>query len=233
MKKGAGPRIALWVGVAVLLIGLTLAWIFLPLQEWMHAFTTWVRGYGMTGMLVFAAAYVVAVVGLAPAGVMSVAAGVVFGVWGFPTVVAAATLGAVLAFLIARYLARERIGLAIQKRPLLRAIDQAVQEEGWKTVVLLRLTPLVPFNIQNYLLGVTDVGLLPYALGTFFGIMPGAALYVYLGAIGEAAARGGGGGIAQTVFIGIGLIATVAVVVVIGRKAKAKLREAGIKNGGG
>jgi uncharacterized membrane protein YdjX (TVP38/TMEM64 family) len=112
---------------------------------------------------------------------------------------------------------------------VLEAIDQAVREEGWKIVVLLRLTPLVPFNIQNYALGVTDVGLLPYALGTFFGIMPGTALYVYLGAIGEAAARGETGGLLQILFLGMGLIMTIVVVVVIGRKAKAKLREVGIK----
>jgi uncharacterized membrane protein YdjX (TVP38/TMEM64 family) len=231
MMKGSGTRIALWALLLVLLIGLALAWIFLPVRDWVHAFTDWVRSFGMAGMLIFAVAYVVAVVAAAPAGVLSVAAGLVFGAWAFPTVVAAATVGAVLAFLIGRYLARETVKRAIGKRPTLAAIDQAVKEEGWKIVVLLRLTPLVPFNIQNYLFGVTDVGLLPYALGTFFGIMPGTALFVYLGAIGDAAARGESGGIVQTAFLGIGLIAAIVVVVVIGRKAKAKLREVGIKNG--
>jgi uncharacterized membrane protein YdjX (TVP38/TMEM64 family) len=230
MKQRAGTRI-LWALLVVILIGLALAWFFLPMKEWVHSLTTWVRGFGASGMLIFAVAYFVAVVALAPAGLLSVAAGVLFGAWGFPIVIAAATAGAVLAFLIGRYLAREKVKRAIRKRPLLAAIDQAVQEEGWKIVVLLRLTPLVPFNIQNYVLGVTDVGLLPYALGTFFGIMPGTALYVYLGAIGEAAARGESGGIVQTLFLGVGLITTIAVVVVIGRKAKAKLREVGIKQG--
>jgi uncharacterized membrane protein YdjX (TVP38/TMEM64 family) len=228
MKERAGTRTALWVALVVLLIGLALAWTFLPVKEWVLLFTSWVRSFGAFGMLIFAVAYFFAVVALAPAGLLSVAAGLLFGAWGFPIVVAAATAGAVLAFLIGRYLAREKVKRAVRKRPVLEAIDQAVREEGWKIVVLLRLTPLVPFNIQNYALGVTDVRLMPYALGTFFGIMPGTALYVYLGAIGEAAARGESGGLLQTSFLSIGLITTIVVVVVIGRKAKAKLKEVGI-----
>jgi uncharacterized membrane protein YdjX (TVP38/TMEM64 family) len=229
MREPAGTRAVLWAVLVALLIALVLAWLLLPMNEWVQSLTSWVRGFGASGMLIFALVYFVAVVALAPAGLLSVAAGVLFGALGFPIVIAAATAGAVLAFLIGRYLAREKVKRAIRKRPLLAAIDQSVHEEGWKIVVLLRLTPLVPFNIQNYVLGVTEVGLLPYALGTFFGIMPGTALYVYLGAVGEAAARGESGGMAQTSFLFIGLVTTIAVVVVIGRKAKAKLREAGIK----
>jgi uncharacterized membrane protein YdjX (TVP38/TMEM64 family) len=229
MKEGAGTRAAFWIVLVALLIGFGLTWMFLPVKEWVLSFTGWVRSFGALGMVIFAVAYFFAVVALAPAGLLSVAAGLLFGAWAFPIVVAAATAGAVLAFVIGRYLAREQVKRAVRKRPVLEAIDQAVREEGWKIVVLLRLTPLVPFNIQNYALGVTDVGLLPYALGTFFGIMPGTALYVYLGAIGEAAARGDTGGLLQILFLGVGLITTIVVVVVIGRKAKAKLREVGIK----
>jgi uncharacterized membrane protein YdjX (TVP38/TMEM64 family) len=221
-----------WSGIAIVLIALMLAWLFLPVGDWVESFNAWLRGYGLLGMLIFVIVYIIAVVLMAPAGVMSVGAGMVFGGWGFPLVIVAATAGGLLAFLVGRYLTREWVQRLIRNKPVLAAVDKAVAEEGWKIVVLLRLTPLVPFNIQNYLFGATEVGLWPYVLGTFFGIMPGTALYVYLGAIGQATVSGETGGPMQMLFFGIGLVAAVAVVVVIGRKAKAKLGQVGIAEAG-
>ncbi len=105
-------------------------------------------------------------------------------------VVVAATAGATLAFLIARHLVRQKVESLVEERPKFKAVDEAVSEDGWKIVGLLRLSPLVPFNLQNYFFGVTDVGLLPYVAATFFGIMPGTLLYVYLGTLGKAADAG-------------------------------------------
>jgi uncharacterized membrane protein YdjX (TVP38/TMEM64 family) len=83
---------------------------------------------------------------------------------------------------------RERVKVLAQKRPLLQAIDRAVGDEGWKVVALLRLNPLVPFNLRNYFFGATDIGLVPYMITTFFGIMPGSAMYIYLGTLGQTVA---------------------------------------------
>src|SRR5437879_1739462 len=107
-----------------------------------------------------------------------------FGAWGFPIVILAASIGAALAFLLSRHAVRARLRRLLEAKPSYAAIDRAVAEEGWKIVALLRLNPLVPFNLQNYFFGVTDIGFWPYAAATFFGIMPGAAFYVYLATLG-------------------------------------------------
>ena len=101
-------------------------------------------------------------------------------------------------------------------------------KKGWKLVVLLRLNPLVPFNLQNYVFGATEIGFRPFALGTFFGIMPGTALYVSLGALGQAAVGGEDQTTLRVALLVAGLAATAATVFVVGRKAKAKLRGAGL-----
>lgn len=113
----------------------------------------------------------------------------------------------------------------------MQAIDRAVSQEGWKIVGLLRLTPLVPFNLQNYLFGITSIGLLPYAAATFLGIIPGTILYVYLGALGRAAASGNGANAIKWTFFGIGLIATMVAAYIIARRAKAQLERAGLAGG--
>src|SRR6266699_3505210 len=94
-------------------------------------------------------------------------------------------------------------------------------------VVLLRLNPLVPFNLQNYFFGATEVGFLPYMVATFFGIMPGAAFYVYLGTLGREAGSGGAGA-ARWILLGAGLALTALVLFLIIRRANARLTELGI-----
>jgi uncharacterized membrane protein YdjX (TVP38/TMEM64 family) len=137
----------LWAGTVVLLIAVVAAWYFLPVKDWVQSFSAWIQGLGAWGAVVFASVYVIAVVALAPAEIMSIAAGFIFGPWGFPLVVISATTGATLAFLVSRYIVRERVKALAQKRPLLQAVDRAVGDEGWKVVALLRLNPLVPFNL--------------------------------------------------------------------------------------
>lgn len=221
-------RVWVWGAGAIVLLGILAAWFFLPVQEWMTAFNGWIEGLGVWGYLIFAIAYVIGTIVLAPGAVFTLAAGLTFGLWGFPLTVVAATLGATLAFLIARYIAQDAVRRAIDKRPNLQAADRAISEEGWKVVALLRLSPVIPFNLQNYALGVTDIPLWQYVAATFFGIMPGALLYTYLGAAGKAAGGEGGGSTLQYVFFGIGLLATVAVTVYVTVKAKAKLQQSGV-----
>lgn len=227
--KGLTPWKWALAALAVALLGA--AWFFLPVEEWSETFQQWIEGLGPWGWLMFAAVYIVATVLLVPVSVLTIVAGLAFGLAvGFPLVVAAATIGATLAFLVSRHLLHDRVDALVAKRPKFKAVKAAVSEGGWKVVALLRLSPVLPFNLQNYFYGVTDVTLAQYAPATFFGIMPGTLLYVYLGAAGKAAS-GEGGGPLQWTFFAVGLIATLAVAVIVTKKAKAKLQEHGLADG--
>ncbi len=223
------PRLVRWAAVVAILIAVCFAWLLLPIDEAIQSFGEWVRRLGFWGIVVFALVYVIVVVVLAPAAAMSIAAGFIFGMWGIPLVIAAATVGANLAFLLSRHIFREKVRLMAQERPWFEAVDQAVKDEGWKVVALLRLSPLVPFGLQNYAFGVTAIGGVPYALATFFGIMPGTALYVYLGTMGHVALDGSEGSEFKLAFLAAGLVASAVAIVVVGRRAKAKLAQIGVQ----
>jgi uncharacterized membrane protein YdjX (TVP38/TMEM64 family) len=226
-KTDARSKPLLRIGAgALLLAAFVTAWYVLPVKEWIAAFQEWIEGLGAWGVVAFAAVYIIAVVLLVPASALTVAAGLVFGVWGFPLVVAAATIGAGAAFLVARYLAKAKVKKFVEQRPKLKAVGQAVTEDGWKIVGLLRLSPLVPFNLQNYLFGVTEVGFYPYLAATFIGIMPGSLLYVFLGSLGHD--HGGKVAAWKWSFFALGILATAITAVIITRKAKVKLSKSGI-----
>ena len=221
-KPAGRSRAGLWAGVAALLIAAAIAAAWLPLAGWVAAFEGWLGGLGWRGVGLFALVYVVAAILLLPEWLLTIAAGLVYGAWGLPIVLVAATVGAGLAFLIARHFGRDVVRQMMQRRPLLAAIDGAVAAQGWKVVGLLRLSPLVPFNLQNYLFGVTAIPFWQFVAATFFGILPGAAFYLYLGILGRAATQGGAGPL-KWLFFAIGLAATVAFVIVIARAARARL----------
>lgn len=162
MKHGVGPgRPWIWGATGVGLVVLVGLWLLLPTGDWIATARRWITGLGPCGPVAFGILYIVATVALAPAAPLSVVAGLAFGGWGIPLVLITATTGASLAFLLARYLMRDHIRRFAEERPKLKAVDIAVGEEGWKIVALLRLSPLVPFNLQNYLFGVTKIGVLP------------------------------------------------------------------------
>jgi|SRR5581483_2662709 len=222
------PTIWKWIVSAAILLTLIVGWFLLPLKEWSDSFQSWIKNLGGEGILVFGIVYIVATVFLVPVSVLTVVAGLAFGLAiGFPLVAVSATIGATLAFLIARYLVHKRVESLVATRPKFKAVKAAVSEEGWKVVGLLRLSPVVPFNLQNYFYGITDVRLAEYVPATFVGIMPGTLLYVYLGAAGKAVSGEGGGPLKWT-FFAVGLIATVAVAVFVTRKAQEKLRKHGV-----
>jgi len=200
------------------------SWLF-PVQAWADGFTGWIGGLGAWGVLIYGAAYACALVVLLPAAPFTIGAGLIYGLWGFPLALLSATLGASLAFLVSRHLVRGRVARAIAGRPGLRAIDRAVGEEGWRVVALLRLSPLVPFNLQNYACGASSIGFWPYVAATCGGIAPGCLLYVYLGVVGRAAAEGGA---LRWALVALGLAATLAVTLLVGRRARAVLAGKGV-----
>jgi uncharacterized membrane protein YdjX (TVP38/TMEM64 family) len=194
-------------------------------------FAAWVESLGLWGPVVFGAAYAAATVAFVPGSLLTLAAGAIFGVIeGTILVFVAATLGAGLAFLVSRHLARTAIERRLAGNEKFAAIDRAVAAEGRKIVVLLRLSPVFPFNLLNYALGLTKVRFSDYMLASI-GMLPGTLLYVYYGALaGEVATLVGGAapakGTEYYAVLAIGLAATIAVTTVVTRIARRALREA-------
>lgn len=194
-------------------------------------FARWVDALGVWGPLVFIAGYAVATVAFIPGSLLTLAAGAIFGIGeGMLYVFVGATLGATGAFLVGRYVARSWVEQRLAGNRRFAAMDRAVRGEGLKIVTLLRLSPIFPFNLLNYGLGLTDVRLRDYVLACF-GMLPGTFLYVYYGKLaGDVAAVAAGAaperGAGYWVVLGIGLVATVAVTTVVTRTAQRALREA-------
>ena len=216
-----------WIALGVAVIGLFVASRFLPLGVWIETFSEWVKGKGALGVVLFVLAYIVGTVLFLPGSLMTISAGVVFGLgWGILIALCSATVGASLSFLIGRYVAREAIKKRADQNKKFKAVDEAIGDQGWKVVGLLRLSPVVPFNLANYFFGVTRVDFWPYVLASFVGMAPGSALYVYLGYAGKATLSGKSEHSAvEVVFLAVGLAATVAVSVYVTRLAKKKLAQ--------
>jgi len=172
------------------------------------ALTAWVHEAGAAGPLIFIGIYAVATVLFLPGSVLTLAGGALFGpVWGTLFSLSGATLGAALAFLIARYLA----GHWVQARAkgLLARLVQGVEAEGWRFVAFTRLVPLFPFNLLNYALGLTRIPFLSYLLATLVFMLPGAVAYTYLGFAGREA-MAGGEGLVHNGLVALALLAAVA-----------------------
>lgn len=219
-------RIGLVVGVlgALLVAGRQLG-ALLP------AFATWVEGLGAWGPIAFVVGYALAVVAFAPGSVLTLAAGALFGLAkGTVLVFFAATLGASIAFLVARYLARPWVERKLAAHPGFAAIDRAIAAQGRRIVFLLRLSPAFPFNLLNYALGLTRVRFAD-ALVASLGMLPGTVLYVYYGFVGGQIAAAASGrapqrGAADYAVLALGLAATIAVTTIVARTARRALREA-------
>ena len=204
-----------------------LAFHFLPIAAWLLSFQAWVRHLGPIGYVVYALMYAVCVAALVPASLLTLGAGAIFGiVGGTIVVVIGATLGAMLAFVLARTVLRRKVEEMIAKRPKLAAVDRAVATEGTKLMLLCRISGFPPFILANYAFGLTGVGGLAYFLTTFFGIIPGAFAFAYAGHAGAAVATGSGNRLS--------LILTAAGVVLvsayIARIATRAIRRAGVND---
>ena len=233
-SKSAIARLAV---LTVIVVALLLAMRFLPVREWLTSFNNWVGQMGTVGIFIFILVYAAATVLLTPGSILTIGAGFAFGLWkGFLAVSAGATLGAALAFLVARFIARAKVEAIAQQNENFRKIDNAIGRQGAKLIFLLRLSPAIPFNLSNYFYGLTGVKFWPYVLASWLGMMPGTFLYVYIGAAGNAAVLAAAGGEAVKhgwqywAFPSIGLVATIVVTIWVTKIARDALRktEAGV-----
>lgn len=193
-----------------------------------------IQDLGALGAIAFILLYIVATVAFLPGSFVTLGAGVVFGVlWGSCYVFIGAVLGSTLAFLIGRYLARDWIARKIAGKPKFAAIDDAVGREGFKIVLLTRLSPVFPFNLLNYAYGITNVSLKDYVLGSV-GMIPGTMMYVYIGSLAGSLATLGTEAPAevdpqamlwQRGLQVVGFVATVAVTLYVTRLARQALAD--------
>lgn len=220
-----------WIALGMGLVLLSIAASFLPVGAWLKSFTGYFRHLGVPGAFIYIGIYAIAAVLFLPGAIFTIAAGLIYGIVGGTAVaLTGATIGASLAFLVARYLLRRHIEHYAENNQKFGAIDKAIGKQGWKIVGLLRLSPLIPFNVSNYFYGVTSVGFWPYVLASGIGMFPGTLLFAYLGAIGQASLGGGGKkghSPLEWTFLAIGLLATIGVSVFVSRLAKKALKEKG------
>lgn len=208
-------KAARWVlglmGLVVILIAASLLG-----RQGIPVFLSWVAGLGSLGPLFFVLGFAAGAVALVPASIFTLAAGALFGVaWGTAYAFLGEVLGGSIAFLIARYLARRRVTERLSRDRRWSRLDRMIGRTGLRVVVLLRLSPVVPFAVANYSLGLTSVRFGDYLLG-MIGLLPPTWLYAYNGKMlgevvgGGRLTLGGPGGAAVLI---LGLAATVVVTV--------------------
>jgi len=227
VKSPFGTRL---IGIGLLAATVAFMLIFLPVKSYVFEFLEWVRGMGAWGPLLVGAVYVLATLLLVPGSLLTIGAGFVLGVVvGTITVSIASTLGAAAAFLLGRTLARPWVRERIASSPKFRALDEAVPRHGFKVVFLIRLSPLFPFELLNYGIGLTNISFRDYVLASWIGMLPGTVMYVYLGStlesLADLATGSPRGGVGEKVLFGIGLATTIVVAVLVTRLARRALKD--------
>lgn len=223
-----GYKTVLWIAI---ISGVITGTVLLPVKEWLIQGLEWTQGLGIWAYAFVVAFYIAACVFLLPGSILTLGAGLLFGlVGGFVTVSIGSTIGACAAFWIGRTVARNWISGRVAANEKFAAIDQAVAGQGFKIVLLTRLSPVFPFNLLNYAFGLTKIPFWKYALGSWIGMIPGTLMYVYFGAaLGSFAELEAGTvekGMAGKLFFWFGLAATIAVTVVVTRVARNGLKQA-------
>lgn len=225
MRDRAAFRAGLLAGAA---IALCLAAVLFPVREQLAALLGWVGRRGALSGALLCLAWIPAAVLLVPGSVLTLGTGFLLGAgWGLVVVSIGSTIGATAAFLVGGRLGRDWVRERIGGHDRLRGVDGAIAREGFKVVLLLRLSPLIPYNALNYALSLTGVGLREYVIGSWLGMLPGTVLYVALGAGARSltAAMTGAGerSLAWLALGAAGLAATAAAVWLVARAARRAL----------
>jgi len=181
-----------WVSIA--LLGLILFYCFGPSRLFLdrEALVTYLRTLGIWSPILFVIIYAISTIIGAPSVIFTIAGGAVFGlIWGTIYSVIGATLGAVGAFWLSRYLLRGWVERRFGGHPTLQRFEGAIAIHALQFVLIVRFPPITPFNVENFLFGLTSIAWQPYTLGTFIGIIPGTIAYTWLGVTGAETLEGG------------------------------------------
>ncbi len=225
MSRAARYGVAATVAAGVL--GVLL---LLPTSRWALLLVDWIHGAGGAGAGVYALAYVAATLLLLPGSILTAGAGFAYGpLWGTLLVSPVSVLASTFAFVLGRSVARSWVQRRIEKHPRFAAIDAAIGEGGFKIAFLLRLSPIVPYNLVNYALGVTRMRLREYVAASWLGMLPGTVLYVYLGSLVTSASEllsgtGRSAAAPSRILYWAGLAATLLATFFIARIAKGALK---------
>lgn len=227
-----GPRV-LRRGLLALaaLAVIVLAMVVLPVGRWTAEVVARVRGAGALGMVAFGALYIGAALTLLPGSALTLGAGLAYGpVVGVLIVGPVSVLAATLAFLVARGVGRGWVERRVAADPHFARLQRAIAARGFRVVLLLRLSPLFPYSLLNYALGLSGVRTRDYVLASAIGMLPGSILYVYLGSLMTSVSALASGtlpdaGPWRTALYWGGLACSIAVTVVITRIARAALRQ--------
>lgn len=223
MSKNLKPLI-----FAVAIMALLAAVALSPITEWLAVGLAWIEQHPRLAALVFIASYVLAAVLVVPGSLLTLGAGFVFGLpLGILLVSIGSVLGAAAAFLVGRFFARAWVADRIARLPRFEAMDSATRHEGFVIVLLARLSPLFPFNLLNYGLGLTGVRFRDYFFATWIGMLPATVLYVYVGTLAKDLTSLTNGGLDNgplgTTLLIAGFVATLILTVLITRKANRTL----------
>ncbi len=226
------PRRRLRIAVLLVLLLIVAAAVMLfPIRDWARVVLDWIRDCGTLGPLIMIALYVPAALFLVPASWLNVAAGFFFGPW-IGTIVASVggALGAGIAFILGRTIARELVESQVKSRPAMQALGAAVGQQGFKIVMLTRLSPVLPYGVLNYLFSVSQVKFRDFLIATWLGMLPVSLMYAYLGSAAQDVMDvypddDSSNGLTQALFV-LGLLATIMVTVMVTRLARRALREA-------
>lgn len=212
--------------VLALLVAFVIVIRTLPVADWLEQFKQWVQGQGPIGYVLYALVYMVCCVLIIPALALTLGSGAIFGFVGGALVnLIGATLGATVAFLLARTVLRHRIERMTSENPKFRALDRAITREGTKIMWLVRLSGFPPFTWVNYAFGLTGIRLTPFLVTTFFGIIPGTLAFTWAGAAGAAALTGQG----NRIVLIVTAFGAVLVSAFIARIATQAIRRAGVE----
>lgn len=216
--------------IVALLAAAIIAVLVGPTEEWVRESLEWIRGLGAAGGAAFVGIYVVATILFIPGSLLTLGAGFLFGLmWGTVVVSIGSTVGALIAFFVGRYLARDAVERRIEQMPKFQALMRALEGDALKVVFLVRLVPLFPFNVLNYAFGLTGISWRKYLVASWLGMLPGTIAYVWAGAAAETFVRAmsveQAPGTATWLMWGVGGVALVSVVVFVTRRARAELEQ--------
>jgi uncharacterized membrane protein YdjX (TVP38/TMEM64 family) len=181
------------------------------------------RDLGQLGLVLLAVSFFIISLAFLPRPPACIVAGLVYGVWAFPVVLVASTLGAAAGFMISRHLFQTRFRQAVERRPGLQSIVEAIDSEGWVLVALLRLASPVPGSVTTYLLGLSRIRLWPYIGATCLGLAPQTFLFIFMGAVGPAAFDGAPPSAFKLAFVLAGVVTSAIIIWLVGKRARVSL----------